>query len=267
LLKNDEFSVLVNHVALIRYEHDSDLTAYFSKNADVRIIWGGDAAINEIRKAPLQARSFDITLADRYSLCVINADAYIAEKDPEKVALGFYYDTYLFDQNACTAPHLVVWIGSENNIIVAKERFWSALHKLVVEKYILQPVLAVDKYSSVCNLSIQKEGVRKVRMPDNLIIRVEINSLPQDVDEFRCKAGYFLEYSAKALDEILKPVNRKYQTLSYYGFQPNILRELITNHRPCGIDRIVPIGRTTDFSLKWDGYDLIYTLSRVCSIV
>ena len=32
---------------------------------------------------------------------------------------------------------------------------------------------------------------------------------------------------------------------------------------PKGIDRVVPLGRTLDFSLNWDGYDLIYSMSRV----
>ena len=26
----------------------------------------------------------------------------------------FYNDTYLVDQNACSSPHLIVWIGHEN---------------------------------------------------------------------------------------------------------------------------------------------------------
>jgi hypothetical protein len=34
-----------------------------------------------------------------------------------------------------------------------------------------------------------------------------------------------------------------------------------------GIDRIVPIGKTTDFNLIWDGYDLINVLSRECMVL
>ena len=40
----------------------------------LRIIWGGDKTIKDIRKYPLSTRSFDITFADRYSLCVINSN-------------------------------------------------------------------------------------------------------------------------------------------------------------------------------------------------
>lgn len=266
VLDDAEYSALANHVMLVRYDRDSDLTAYLSRNADVRIIWGGDATINEIRQAPLSPRSFDITFADRYSLCVINADEYVVSRDHEQIAKGFYNDTYLFDQNACTAPHLVIWLGAPDNIKIAKDQFWGALHGYVQKHYVLQPILAVDKYTAACDLTVRLEGVRVARMPDNLIVRVAISSIPNDVEEYRNKAGYFLEYTAKTLDEIAESINRKYQTLSYFGLQPSILKDFIAKHRPSGIDRIVPIGRTTDFSLIWDGYDLICALSRVCGV-
>ena len=40
------------------------------------------------------------------------------------------------------------------------------------------------------------------------------------------------------------------------------MNDFILLEKPNGIDRIVPIGKTTDFSLTWDGFDLIDTLSR-----
>ena len=32
------------------------------------------------------------------------------------------------------------------------------------------------------------------------------------------------------------------------------------------LDRIVPVGRTLDFSLEWDGYNLVHTLSRLVAV-
>ena len=84
------------------------MNKYFSINCDVRIIWGGDSTISKIRTASLPVRTFDLTFADRYSLCVINALDHPDDKDYDNVANGFYNDTYLFDQNACTAPHLII---------------------------------------------------------------------------------------------------------------------------------------------------------------
>jgi hypothetical protein len=252
---------------LIRYDHQSDATAYFSSICDVRIIWGGDATIEEIRKNKLPPRSFDVTFADRYSLCVINADKFINEPSPEKTASGFYNDTYLFDQNACTSPHLVVWLGREENVKKAKTIFWGKLHETAKLKYQVQPVIAVDKLTSFYNQTAQSEYVRKTDAPDNLIWRTELKDLPKNIDEYRCTSGYFSEYHASSIFEISKIIDRKYQTLSYYGIEKDDLIKFITQIKPNGIDRIVPIGKANDFSLTWDGYNLIETLSREIDIL
>ena len=57
-----------------------------------------------------------------------------------KYTADFYNDTYLTDQNACTSPKLVIWLG--NNKLEAKKIFWDNLHELVKKKYTVQPVQA-----------------------------------------------------------------------------------------------------------------------------
>jgi hypothetical protein len=101
---------------------------------------------------------------------------------------------------------------------------------------------------------------------DNLIWRVELQRLSKNIDEFRCSSGYFSEFHATSLSEIKNIINRKYQTLAYYGISKEELNEFIKYEKPKGIDRIVPIGKTSDFSLNWDGIDLIKTLSRVIEV-
>jgi hypothetical protein len=69
------------------------------------------------------------------------------------------------------------------------------------------------------------------------------------------------------LQDLKKIVNRKYQTMSYFGIPKIELSNFIIQSNLFGIDRIVPVGRTLDFSLNWDGYDLIRSLSRTCEII
>lgn len=257
-----KYQTFSSRIALVRYDRQSLATAYFSSICDVRIIWGGDNTIEQIRANKLPPRSFDVTFADRYSLCAINADKYIHESSPEKIALGFYNDTYLFDQNACTAPHLIIWLGSSESIEIAQKIFWDNLYELVKSRYQIQPVIAVDKLTSFYNQAALSVQVKKTNTPDNLIWRIELNDLSKDIDEFRCTSGYFSEYKATSLFELSKTIDRKYQTLSYYGIEKDDLIQFINQVKPKGIDRIVPIGKTTDFSLTWDGFNLIESLSR-----
>ena len=41
----------------------------------------------------------------------------------------------------------------------------------------------------------------------------------------------------------------------------------MTDARPKGLDRAVPMGKSMDFTLVWDGYDLIRELSRKFSVL
>ena len=267
LAKDSQYSNISNRIILVSYDRNSNGTKEFSRNCDVRIIWGGDETINQIRENSLQPRAFDITFADRYSFCVINGDEFVKEPKPEKVVDGFFNDTYLFDQNACTSPHLVVWIGSNKKVAKAKNIFWDKLHLLVKRRYEIQAVSAIDKLTNFYDQAIQMRKIVLEDRKDNLILRVNLSDLKDNVDNFRCDSGYFSEYHASSLFELSKIINKKYQTLSYYGFSKEELINVICKIKPSGIDRIVPIGRTMDFSLVWDGYELINSLSRRIEII
>ena len=251
------FQPFARRILLIRYDKAESATAYFSSLCDVRMIWGGDDSIREIQKNPLQTHATDVTFRDKYSFCVIHADRYVHEQAPRKIAQQFYNDTFLFDQQACTSPHLVVWLGSNENISASKKIFWSNLYDIAKLNYQLQPDSAINKLLTFYQQALHLKGIKKISMPDNLIWRVELNRLSPDIINHRGNCGYFIEYTATSLDELSAFVTKKCQTLTYYGINETILQEKLEN----GVDRIVPIGKASEFSLTWDGYDLIEVLS------
>jgi hypothetical protein len=256
-----EYPVVGGRIALVRYDRTSEATAFFSSQCNVRVIWGGDATIATIRKQEIPPRAFDVCFADRYSLAVLRSSEVLKldEAGLAKLAEAFYNDTYLFDQNACSAPHLVCWLG--DSAAEAKDRFWTAVHRLAARKYALQPVLSVDKLTAFYRQAVAMDSLR-VAMPDNLVVRTELAALPKDIDAFRCAGGYFSEYTLQGLDELAGIVNTKYQTLAHFGLSAQELEDFVLGNRLTGLDRLVPIGDTTAFSLTWDGWDLVRTLSR-----
>ncbi len=263
---SSNFPDIVERIILVRYAHESDANAYFSSLCSVRIIWGGDDTIRHIRESLLPARSFDICFADRYSLAVIDARKMLQESNINALAEDFYNDTYLFDQNACTAPHLVLWRGSESVCDQAKKLFWNAVIQQIDKKqYNFQSIMAIDKLVELYRDS-QRASIKRVVNNDNRLVRVELSELVDNIEDMRCAGGYFLEYNIESLNDIVPIVNTKFQTLSYYGFEKQELRSFITTNALMGIDRIVLIGKTTEFSLIWDGYDLIKILSRVIDL-
>ena len=259
-LKHSDIS---KKIVLIRYDKSkSSITKMLSYDCDIRIIWGGDTTINDIRKHLLNPKAFDVTFPDRYSMCIISAEKYLNDSNYKNLAKGFFNDTFLFDQNACTAPHLIVWLGSKKNINSGKTIFWNELLSIVEKNYDFKSIYAIDKLTSLFNQAINMEKIKLQKTDNNLIWRVKLKNLRDDLDEYRCNYGYFLEYDASSLDQLSKIVNKKYQTISYYGFSKNELSSFLKKIKPKGIDRIVPIGRTMDFSLIWDGYNMIESLSR-----
>ena len=267
LATNPNKLVASKRIILVKYDSDDIATKQFSIDCDVRVIWGGDETIRKIRKNDLKPRAYDITFADRYSLCAINADEYIKLNNYNKIANDFYNDTYLFDQNACTSPHLILWLGSYNNIVDSKKIFWANLYEIVKNKYDMHPLSAVNKLAASYEQAIKMDGTKIETQKDNLIFRLSLEKLYDNIDFFRCGSGYFAEFNASSLNDLSKIINSRYQTLSYYGFDKDELSGLIKSLRLIGIDRVVPIGRTMDFSLVWDGYNTIESMARNIQII
>lgn len=261
VMKDGRFAALADYVSVVRYEHSREINNFFSSLSDIRVIWGGDNTIAELRHSPLPPRAVEITFADRYSLAVIDSDAILKTDDLSRLAQDFYNDTYLYDQNACSSPRLIYWLGSKEKVKEAGERFWGAVHDFISARYSIEPIIAIDKYTAGCRAAIEL-GADIKPYRDNLINRIKVNELSADLPEHRCAGGSFIEYSGESLNDLEKIVTRKYQTLSYYGIDRQCLTDLVLNSGLSGIDRIVPIGRTADFDLTWDGYDLILQMSR-----
>ena len=71
LLNKKKFRKIRKMIKIVKYENNNDeFTKFLSSICDVRIIWGGDKSIEKIRKFPINSRSFDLTFADRYSICI-----------------------------------------------------------------------------------------------------------------------------------------------------------------------------------------------------
>lgn len=258
----EQHKKMKQYVICTRYERDKAINDLFSSIADVRVVWGGDQTISELRKSPLPPRAGEITFADRYSIALIDSDAYLSIEDKNRVAEDFYNDTFFSDQNACTSPRVVVWTG--NNIEKAKTMFWDREHELVKKKYTFQAIQGVNKLTQSYLIAANHDVVVENRT-DNLIFRVKVNELTDDLMDYRDNSGYFYEYECKDIME-LEPLcnDKRCQTVAYIG-NKEIIRPLIESGIK-GIDRVVPMGKTMDFDLVWDGYKIVYNMSRIVSI-
>lgn len=259
----EKYPEIKERTAFIKYERDNETSEHFSMMADARMIWGGDKTIESIKNLKTKPRCVDITFADRYSICIIDSQEILSLDETQLVRLAenFYNDTFLMDQNACSSPQMIYWVNDNKE---GYQRFWDAAEKIVLKRYQLQDAVCVDKYTKFCDDSINNDGmIDSISFHDNYLYRCKIKTLVPQVDALRGKCGYFYEYSLKDYDELYSIVNSKYQTITYFGVDPEKLLQDVIEERLVGIDRIVPIGKAMDIDAIWDGHNLIAELSRI----
>ncbi len=251
-----------DYIAVVQYDRNREINDKLSSCADVRVIWGGDHTVNEIRRSPIPPRCVEAVFADRYSVCVLDAGSVERITDWQSVVNDFYNDTYLYDQNACTSPRLMYWLGTGQEVQNARKLFWRAVYEGIKERYEVRPIVAVDKLMTDFRAAVELDGIKTEKDEGNLFHRIWVKKLTREITGFACPGGSFIEYGSSSLDDLAEIVTNKYQTLSYFGCSADEIAGWVLEKGLRGIDRIVPMGKTADFSLTWDGYDLIETMSR-----
>lgn len=270
LLSIPEYSIFLRRIFLLKYNKDPFINEYLSSLCDLRVIWGGDNTINEIRKSNLAPRGTEITFADRYSVAFIDCDFFsnFTYEEKESLIQSFYNDTYLNDQNACTSPRAIIWYADNlNQYSAVKHDFYNILHKKVKSEYDIQPVQVVNKLTNAYIAAAISSHVEKIKFYDNYIVSIDVDSLSYNLLEFKENSGYFFNYlctNTNLLDirEFLN--NKKCQTIGYLG--SNIKLKKLVQSGIRGVDRIVPIGKTMDFDLIWDGFHLLNEFTRTVFI-
>lgn len=265
LLREARFAELAQSQTLVSYPSDSTWSAHYSERADGRLIWGGDRTVAALRALPTPPRCVDVAFADRTSVCVMDAAAVAALPAEELARLvkGFYNDTYLMDQNACSSPHLVLWIGESADGV---RRFWRALATYVAKNYDIAPVQAVDKYSDLLSAILSDEPITRADIQGSGLMVADLQSLPTDLADRRGRFGLFRQMTADEPSPLAPHLGPRFQTLTYFGVAPRALGEFVIDRRLRGIDRIVPVGQALDIGLVWDGFDIISELTRVIDL-
>lgn len=262
ILKEERFAVFNEYISVVSYGHEEEINNFISKNVDARVIWGGDQTINTFKKFESSSRTKDIVFADRVSCSIISTNEFLNSNDDTKSDLvkKFYNDTYVFDQKGCSSPQAIFIYGDVEKYDEFKNEFSNLLGNYISQQY------NFDSFS-IASLKINSAVAD---IAESIVDRVDWNKTGLFVSELSseivnlphsCGAGYFYLVKLDNLQAIKKYINKKTQTLTYFGFGQLDLEELITITNAFGIDRIVPIGSALDFDFMWDGYNLFEELS------
>ena len=263
LLNKKIYRIFKETNQFIEYSSKDEITKELSSVCDVRIIWGGDKTINEVRRNWIPEKSIDITFTDRYSFSVININK--LKKENEKklhlIAKNFFYDGYIMNQKACNSPHFVFWLGKKD--LKLQNKFWKKLNEVVENKFKFDEVQAVEKYTNLLSNIINYKSFSKIKiLKNNNIFVLSSDKKIDQIENIRGVNGTFFQKNINKLSDLKDYVSKKCQTITYYGIKKEEFKDFMLKNNLFGVDRLVPIGSSLEIDLIWDGYDVIKSLSR-----
>jgi len=267
VLMDEKYKPLHNRVAIIRYGHQDEITKKLSLMADTRVIWGGDKTIEHIRTIPVKSTTNELTFADKFSFSIINSKTLLKENNLQSLIEGFYNDAFWFGQMACSSIRLIAWVGSLQDNKKAKKIFWEMLESHVLQKAPedIMPADIVNKLLAECSMAIE-HPIHIGKSINPYINKIHIQNLAEINENLHCGTGLFYELETEDLAGLFEKTSKKHQTIAYYGFSKEELKQIIYKALPIGVDRVVPIGKSLEFSHIWDGYDLFRSFCREVEI-
>tara|TARA_B100000886_G_scaffold339948_1_gene307090 strand:- start:6696 stop:7907 length:1212 start_codon:yes stop_codon:yes gene_type:complete len=268
ILRDPEWLNISQRNKFFVYEYEDQINEYLSSKCDLRVVWGGDRTVKKIRKFDLMSYATEINFPDKFSISIININKFskIDEATRLEIVKNFMNDSYWFDQMACSSPRILIWLSTSELDQSIKNDFWKKLNFFLQDsEKKLTTIDSINKQVASDRISIELPDSKVINHEDRLITRISINEIIVK-NEIMPGAGFFYECEISKLEEIIPILNRKLQTISYYGFNSQEWRDFITNNNIKGIDRIVPIGKALDFEEVWDGTDLISSFLREITI-
>ena len=265
VFKKKKYKQLALKNKILSYGKNDGINEKLSLIADFRVVWGGDETVNYIKKIPSHPDCIDLVFPNRYSISLINCEK-INNTNIASLIKNFYNDTLLLDQNACSSPKIIFWMNEDKK---KKDLFWKKYLNFVKKKYNFDYNKSFLKITEVQNILLQlNKEVEEFKNLENQVHLIKLKKMTKKIEDLDNKFGLFLELSVKNLNFLKFFSSKKLQTLSYFGFKKDFLLSTINkNNNFRTMRRIVPIGRTLEINLEWDGYNIIEFLSKKITVL
>ncbi|MEV4220276.1 acyl-CoA reductase [Nonomuraea sp. NPDC049725] len=252
---------------IVCYDRSDSITAALSSGCDLRVIWGGDRTVDEIRKHPLAPHARDLTFPDRSSFAAVRSSAWLAAPPATRVAMaeGFVNDSYWFDQAACSSPRTVFWVGPRDESDAARADFTAHLSQAVSQRgWAVDAAMAVEK--RVATYGMAADGsAGTIDFHGNALANVTLSTAVAAPRRW-LGTGTFAHARLGTLTELVPLVGRRDQTMTHFGFARDELMDLAQVLAGRGVDRMVPFGDALSFHRVWDGVDLAAEFTRLVMV-
>lgn len=250
---------LLKTIAVVYFSRNAvKLGEMMSKNADVRIAWGGREAVETVAGYPSRYDCETVIFGPKLSFAVVSKEMLTDEQSAKKLARRVSVDVSVFDQTGCASAHnLFIEKGGS----VTPQRFCEILNESMrkTEIQIPKPGMSPEQVAAVYSIRGVYDFCGIASGSDTMSYSV----LLDDNDELH-KPVYSRVLFVHAVDSIMQAVKHVTDDIQTIGIEATkeqavAFAEAAT---PKGAVRFPQIGRMLNFEMPWDGIVLIDRLVK-----
>ncbi|MBN2153510.1 MAG: acyl-CoA reductase [Candidatus Lokiarchaeota archaeon] len=242
---------LLKSTSIIYYDRtDQKANEELSNAADVRIVWGGEEAVKSITGLPRRAHCEDVVFGPKYSFVVLDREA-TGSKDLPRTLRFLASDILLFDQAACTSPHVVFCEKGGVDVASIARLLGEEMGKLS-KRF---PKADIDPFIMTRIINVRAEHALD---PDASVIcppendwTVLINKRPGLEEPIESRTIFLKEVDS--IMAVLPHVTRKVQTIGCAVDDKAKLVAFADAATSRGVARCVNVGQMHLFDSPWDG--------------
>ena len=238
--------------------HAGKLGEEMSKEADVRIAWGGRESVETVSGYPARYDAETVIFGPKLSYSVIAREELSSLQDAKKLARKVSVDVSVFDQTGCASPHNLY---IEEGGAVSPEEFCDILGdsmtktELQIPKSLMSPE-QVSQIHSIRGVYDFKGNVKGSETMSWTILLDDLDEMDKPV-----YSRVLFVHKVKSIMDSLKFIDENTQTIGIAAPTEKAL-EYATAATRKGVMRLPLIGRMLNFEMPWDGIFLFDRLVK-----
>ena len=245
--------ILDSIIILYVDKKDKENQEFLSKNADIRIAWGGIEGISSVLRLPRKINCRDIVFGPKVSLAFVKKESLKNQLDLAILSKLICDDIVPFNQMGCNSPHnLIIENGSNfslNEIAVAIGKEFKK--RKLNRKFINDPLINFNILAKKFIYQIDKSKKILFSTSNDWNIFINEASKIKIEDPLFGKSLFISKVkNTKTLFNIL-PINT--QSIGLLC-KPNDKINLMRLLADAGVDRFPNLGKMSLYQNPWDGY-------------
>lgn len=250
---------LLKTIAVVYFNRYADkLGEEMSKQADVRIAWGGRESVETVSAYPARYDAETVIFGPKLSYSVIAKEELSSVQEAKKLARKVSVDVSVFDQTGCASPHNLY---VEEGGVVSPEEFVDIVGDSMqkTELQIPKPLISPEQVSQIHSIRGVYDFKGTVKGSETMSWTILLDDL-DEIDKPVYSRVLFV-HKVKSIFDCLKYIDENTQTIGIAAPTKKAI-EFVTEATKLGVMRLPLIGRMLNFEMPWDGIFLFDRLVK-----